>query len=125
MITLDEFREMKPGTVFYVAAPGRFGLDSNTLSKERFVKVLEFKTHDNTHLQTEGGGISFSYGKRGQSFFHTLEEAEGFMGQRHILRHKQGIMSREKQVEKLKQEISKMKADGPGAPDYIYHDRGN
>lgn len=123
MITLDEFRAMKPGTIFYVAAPGRIGLEANNLSEECFHKVLDFPTHNNTHLKTDGGGISFSYGKDGASFYRTLEEAQEFMAGRHIRIHKHGIMRRAAQIEKLKEELALMDKNGPGEPDYIFHKR--
>ena len=121
MITKEQFLAMKPGTVFYVAAPGRLGLESNNLSAEVFIKTLI--SHDKLHLQTECGGLAFEYGKNGASFYLDKDEAENFMAERHVNRHKAGLKLRATQIEKLKQEIANMEANGPGEPDYLYHDR--
>lgn len=122
MITKEEFREMKPGTVFYVAAPGRIrAIESNTLSEETFVKFLEGDR--GCHISTECGGIGFSYGKSGKSFYLDKDEALVFMEERHVALHREGLKDRASQIERLKKEIARMESAGPGEPDYRYHDR--
>ena len=122
MITLEQFREMKPGTVFYVAAPGLIrAIESNTLSEETFVKFLEGDR--GCHIITECGGISFSYGKHGESFYLDKDEALCFMEERHVALHREGLKERASQIERLKREIAQMESSGPGEPNYVYHDR--
>lgn len=125
MITIEEFHKMKPGTIFYVAAPGRPGLEANYISEECFQEIVDSSIPGNPHISTDGGhSISFHYGKNGDSFYHTLEEAQEFMTKRHIRFHKQRIMKRAAMIESLKKEISDMETFGPGEPNFIFHKRG-
>lgn len=122
MITLDQFREMKPGTIFYTAAPGGHGMvGANNLSEERFVKLLEHS--DRPHIETECGGISYAYGRQGAAFYLDKGEAVQYMEKRNEERYRSVLKFKASQIEKLKAEIAVMEADGPGVPDYIYHER--
>lgn len=123
MITVDEFRALPAGTIFYVAAPGNLGIESNTLSEERFVKVID--SPNGIHLQLTGGGISYKYGKQGKSFFLDKDEAIAFMEERHLVRYNNNVMYHATQIEKLKVELEKLQADGPGEPNYKFYARGD
>lgn len=123
MITKEEFLAMKPGTVFYVAAPGNLAIESNTLSEERFVKVID--SPNGFHLQLVGGGISYKYAKEGKSFFLDKNEAIAFMEERHLIRHNNNVMYHTAQIEKLKAALEKLQAEGPGEPNYKFRARSD
>ena len=127
MITLEEFRQMERGTVFYIAAGGK----ANNLVAEKFWDVTQisvsvepgsYEKEYRPFILTYGGGMCFiNHLLLGACCYFTKEEAEQFMQQRANRKHQLTIETTEKQIARLQEQLAKM-LTGSATVDYLYLD---
>lgn len=123
MITLSELLELKPGTIIYVAAPGRGPkrMWTNALLEEKFTGIRE--TASGYHVQVESGGYSLAYVREGGALFLDEREAVSYMDVLHSMRFISKIAELDREMEKIRAKLVEMHDNGPGESDYKYHKR--
>lgn len=121
MITLDEFKNMEKGTIFYVAAGGR----ANNLVKEKFVEIEECETYRGLQyfIKVVRGVRNFeSTYDCGRCCYMTLNEAKEAMWKRHIVKGELLEKKLHSQINELQRQLNEIKVNGYGEPDYVYLD---
>lgn len=121
MITLEQFKSMEKGTIFYVCAGG----NANNLVVERFHSLVFFPEHNRYTVMTFGGGSDFErFLHSGNGLFLDKAEAISHMERRAKWLH-------DKQTENLKSRLHQAKValeehlNSEAKADYIFLDHSN
>lgn len=121
MITLEQFKQMEKGTIFYVCAGGR----ANNLVAERFHSVHELpkRETDTSMILTYCGGMSFiGHLNAGNGCYLTEEEAREHMAKRAKWLHDRHTESLKIRLAKAQKELEEQ-LDSEPTIDYVYLDR--